>query len=210
MTNSSRKNRTVKRKDKGDFTKVHYSILNDKRLSPTAKMLFIMILSDTDDFVYSRQRYINMLNVNEKTYQRAFDELIEVGYAKVTKFRDTNFNNYIFSEYGNLNKVEETKEETSTQAKEVDNGIAMAMPNEEELKLYIANSFNLIEERVELKYGSQPKTKLQVIKNNCNKWLNDTLVSGQLPDEQKIINKVTSIGNSIITANRVTNQYHND
>lgn len=208
MKNSSRKNRKVVRKEKGEFTKVHNAFLNDKRISPTAKMLFIMILSDADDFVYSRQRYINMLNVNEKTYQRAFEELIEVGYARVTKFKDTNFNNYIFSEYGNLNKVEEIKEDKPTQPKEVDNGIAMAMPTEDEVKLYIANSFKFLEERVQLKYGSQAKTKLQVITNNCNKWLNEALIAGELPDEQKIMNKVASIANTIITANRNENQYY--
>jgi hypothetical protein len=206
MKNASRKNRKVTRKVKGDFTKVQISLLNDKRLSPTAKLLLIMILSDADDFVYSQARYIKMLNVAKTTYLRAFDELIELGYAKVTKFKDTNFNNYIFSEYGNL-KTEEKQVESSTQQKEVDNGIAMAMPNNDDVKSYIDNSFKLMYERIELKYSNTSINKIKAIKNECDKWLNDALINGDLPDEQRIINKVASIGNSIITANRNENQY---
>jgi DNA-binding transcriptional regulator YhcF (GntR family) len=118
MKHSTRKNRTVlRKKTKGMYTIVHNAFLNDKRLSPTAKTLFIMILSDADDFVYSRQRYITMLNVNEKTYQRAFDELVQTGYAKVTKFKETKLNNYIFSEFGNLKQEEVINSSTTEQPK---------------------------------------------------------------------------------------------
>lgn len=108
------KNKKVHRREnkKGDFTTINYAILRDKRLTPNAKLLLIEILSDTDNFKFSEQLFINRMGITKKTLYRAMDNLKENGYLKSTKIKNTKYNYYTISEFGNLNSKEETEQET--------------------------------------------------------------------------------------------------
>lgn len=99
------KNKKVHRKENknGTFTTINYAILRDKRLTPNAKVLLIEILSDTEGFKFSEQLYMNRMGITKPTLYRAMDKLIEYGYLKTTKIKNTHYNFYTISEYGNLN-----------------------------------------------------------------------------------------------------------
>lgn len=88
---------------KGEFTTINYKILRDKRLTSNAKILITHILSDSDDFRYSEQLYINRMNISKTAYYRALKNLIENGYMRKEPIANTIFNYYIISEFGNLN-----------------------------------------------------------------------------------------------------------
>jgi len=98
------KNKKVHRKEnkKGDFTIINYAILRDKRLTSNAKLLLIEILSDMDSFKFSEQLFMNRMNISKTVLYRAMDNLIEHGYLKKTKIKNTSYNFYTISEFGNL------------------------------------------------------------------------------------------------------------
>lgn len=103
-------NKKVVRKENksGDFTTVNYTILRNKKLIPNAKLLMIEILSDSDGFRYSEQLFINRMNIGKSTYYRALNNLIENGYVRKQKIKNSNKNYYVISEYGNLNSTNQT------------------------------------------------------------------------------------------------------
>jgi len=105
------KNKKVHRKEKknGTFTTINFAILRDKRLAPNAKLLLIEILSDIDGFKYSEQLYMNRMGISKDTLYRAMKNLIEHGYLKKTKIKNTNYNYYTISEYGNLNSSDDAE-----------------------------------------------------------------------------------------------------
>lgn len=206
-------NKNVIRQDlsKGEFTTIPIRILTDKRLSGNSFKLLVAILSDSDEFNFSRTRYVNMLDISETTFDKSLNQLIQCGYAKIKKIilktgLQINKNFYTFSVFGNL-KTEEKQVEIPNENNQLDNGVEMVTPNND-IETYLKDSFNLIDERIELKYGNVSTNKLKAIKNACDKWFNDAILKNELPDEQRIINKVASISNSIITANRNENQYY--
>lgn len=102
-------NKTVLRREQksGEFTTVNYKLLRDKRITSTAKLLMIEILSDSDGFRFSEQLYINRLNISKSTYYRAINNLIKHGYIRKKKILKTKYNYYTVSEFGNLNSKQE-------------------------------------------------------------------------------------------------------
>lgn len=106
------KNKTVHRKvnKNGTFTTINYTILRDKRLKPNAKLLLIEILSDTDKFKFSETLYMNRMRIAKKTLYRAIDNLETCGYLKKTKIKNTDYNYYTISEFGNLNSNEDVND----------------------------------------------------------------------------------------------------
>lgn len=98
-----------KENKKGDFTTVNYGILRNKNLSSNAKILFIEILSDSEDFRFSEQLYIKRIGFSKTTYYRAIDNLIDIGYIKKKKIKDSQYNYYIISEFGNLKSDDEVE-----------------------------------------------------------------------------------------------------
>lgn len=120
------KNKIVYRKElvKNQFTSIHTSILNDTRLSSNAFRLLTSILSDNDEtFNLSQTVYCNRLGWNNKTFQRAIDDLIECGYIRRTEISNDKhipgvkkagstkkIYFYTVSEYGNLNSKKKIQE----------------------------------------------------------------------------------------------------
>ena len=117
-------NKKIIRKElvKNQFTSIHLSILNDKRLTSNAFRLITSILSDNDDtFKLSQTVYCNRLGWEPTMFKRAMENLIECGYVKrieiskdksIPGIKKAGSNKkiyfYTISEYGNL------KENTST------------------------------------------------------------------------------------------------
>jgi hypothetical protein len=100
-----------KENTKGNFSTVKNSILEDNRLSASARLLLINVFAKSDDFAYSESYIINFLNVTHKTYYKIREELIQFGYLKInTNVKMKSQNYYIFSEFGNLNTQPEEKE----------------------------------------------------------------------------------------------------
>lgn len=118
-------NKKVIRKPKlpNQFTSIHNSILNDKRLSSNAFRLISSILSDNDDtFKLSQTTYCNRLGWEPTMFKRAIENLIECGYVnrilidteipgikKAGSKKKIYF--YTVSEYGNLEKEPSTEKE---------------------------------------------------------------------------------------------------
>lgn len=102
-------NKTVLRREQksGEFTTVNYKLLRDKRITSTAKLLMIEMLSDSDGFRFSEQLFINRLNISKSTYYRAINNLIKHGYIRKKKIQKTQYNHYTVSEFGNLNSKQE-------------------------------------------------------------------------------------------------------
>lgn len=95
----------------GNFSTVKNSILNDNRLSASARLLLIYVFAKSDDFAYSESNILNFLNVTHKTYYKIREELVQYGYLKInTNVTMKSQNYYIFSEYGNLSNVEDTEQ----------------------------------------------------------------------------------------------------
>lgn len=105
-------NKKVIRKENkaGDFTTVDYKILRNKNLTSNAKILLIEILSDTDKFQFSETLFLKRMNIAKSVYYNAINNLIENGYLRKSKIKNTQYNYYTVSEYGNLNSNEFSEE----------------------------------------------------------------------------------------------------
>lgn len=104
--------KTIKRDKKGgDFTTIHYSVLRDKNLTSSCKILLIEILSDSESFKFSETVLCNRMGISKTAYYDAMEILIDNGYIRKTKIKQTNKNFYLISEYGNLNNKEPSNEE---------------------------------------------------------------------------------------------------
>ncbi len=97
------KNKHVTRKPnvKGEFTTIHHSILNDKRITPIAFRVLVSILSDADHFNLTHQLLLNRLGIAENTLRKALKNLEQCGYLR-TKPQKYKGNFYTISEFGNL------------------------------------------------------------------------------------------------------------
>lgn len=119
------KNKKVIRKkhESGKFTTINLSVLNDTRLSTTARLLLISILSDSDEFTLSQELYKKRLGIGQSAYLNAISNLEEFGYLRKTsiendvsipkiKKADSTKTVYFYtiSEYGNLNNEVPTVE----------------------------------------------------------------------------------------------------
>ncbi|RXR17353.1 hypothetical protein EQG63_11230 [Flavobacterium amnicola] len=125
------KNKKVIRKknESGKFTTINLSVLNDTRLSTTARLLLISILSDSDEFTLSQELYKKRLGIGQSAYLNAISNLEEFGYLRKTglendvsipknKKADSNKTIYFYtiSEYGNLGKEAPKIETQETKA----------------------------------------------------------------------------------------------
>lgn len=125
------KNKKVIRKknESGKFTTISLSVLNDTRLSTTARLLLISILSDSDEFTLSQELYKKRLNIGQSAYLNAISNLEEFGYLRKTgveadvfipKIKKANSDKtiyfYTISEYGNLNNEASTIETPENEA----------------------------------------------------------------------------------------------
>lgn len=116
--NYGKNKKVVKRKRiKGTFTQISYSVIRDKNLTPTARLLMIEILSDSADFHYSPSNYMKRLGISETAYDNAINNLIKYNYLGKTKIDNTHYNYYTISEYGNLKT---DTPETSNQLEQYD------------------------------------------------------------------------------------------
>lgn len=109
MKNNTYVNKTVIRKNNTpkEFTTVHHSILNDKRLTSTAFRILTSILSDSDNFQISYSLFENRFKLAKKTVKAAFDNLEQCGYV-IRKPKSRGLY-YTISEFGNLKvSVEKT------------------------------------------------------------------------------------------------------
>lgn len=119
------KNKKVIRKkhESGKFTTINLSVLNDTRLSTTARLLLISILSDSDEFTLSQELYKKRLGNGQSAYLNAISNLEEFGYLRKTenesdvsipKIKKAGSNKtiyfYTISEFGNLSKESSTVE----------------------------------------------------------------------------------------------------
>lgn len=115
----NKKNKMVIRKDleHGKFTTVHHSIINDKRLTDIAFRILVSILSDSDDkFGLSQGLLISRFNCDKKTIRKALKCLEDCGYMKREQQPRGHF--YIISEFGNLNKKDESSLSNSEKSSE--------------------------------------------------------------------------------------------
>lgn len=105
-------NKKVIRKENkaGDFTTVDYKILRNKNLTSNAKILLIEILSDTDKFRFSETLFLKRMNIAKSAYYNAINSLIKNGYLRKSKIKNTQYNYYTVSEYGNLSSNESSEE----------------------------------------------------------------------------------------------------
>lgn len=111
------KNKNVIRKklENGKFTTIHNSILFDTRLTPNAFRLMTAILSDSDThFNLSQTLYCKRLGIAKQTFFNALDNLEECGYLRKAPTGIKDLKNYTLSEYGNLNKAADSKEDNVT------------------------------------------------------------------------------------------------
>ena len=111
------KNKNVIRKklENGKFTTIHNSILFDTRLTPNAFRLMTAILSDSDThFNLSQTLYCNRLGIAKQTFFNAVANLEECGYLRKTPTGIKDLKNYTLSEYGNLNKADDSTESIVT------------------------------------------------------------------------------------------------
>lgn len=111
------KNKNVIRKklENGKFTTIHNSILFDTRLTPNAFRLMTAILSDSDThFNFSQTLYCNRLGIAKQTFFNAVANLEECGYLRKTPTGIKDLKNYTLSEYGNLNKADDSTESIVT------------------------------------------------------------------------------------------------
>ncbi len=111
------KNKNVIRKklENGEFTTIHNSILFDTRLTPNAFRLMTAILSDSDThFNLSQTLYCNRLGIAKQTFFNAVANLEECGYLRKTPTGIKDLKNYTLSEYGNLNKADDSTESIVT------------------------------------------------------------------------------------------------
>lgn len=110
----------------GNFSTLRNSILEDNRLSASARLLLVYVFAKSDDFAYSETNILKFLNMSRNTYYKIREELIQFGYLKInTNVTMKSQNYYIFSEYGNLksnvednsqpelSKTEQPQQETS-------------------------------------------------------------------------------------------------
>lgn len=106
-----------KENTKGNFSTLKNSILEDNRLSASARLLLVYVFAKSDDFAYSETNILNFLNVTHKTYYKIREELIQFGYLKInTNVTMKSQNYYIFSEYGNLkSNVEDNSQPESNE-----------------------------------------------------------------------------------------------
>jgi hypothetical protein len=111
------KNKNVIRKklENGKFTTIHNSILFDTRLTPNAFRLMTAILSDSDThFNLSQTLYCKRLKIAKQTFFNAVANLEECGYLRKTPTGIKDLKNYTLSEYGNLNKADDSTESIVT------------------------------------------------------------------------------------------------
>jgi hypothetical protein len=128
------KNKKVIRKEheSGKFTTINLSVLNDSRLSTTARLLLISILSDSDEFTLSQELYKKRLGIGQSAFLGAISNLEQFGYLEKTEVKGDAFipkvkkaNStktvyfYTISEFGNLKtktpKVETQEAEANNQ-----------------------------------------------------------------------------------------------
>ena len=118
-----KKNKTViKTKNvSGNFTTIQNRILHDKRLSTDSRILLFSILSDSEDFTFSRTGLSKRIGISEHKLDKAIKNLVEFGYMSKTKAH-AQYYHYIISEYGNLNTSDGTNsklEESTSMPTEV-------------------------------------------------------------------------------------------
>jgi len=114
---NNKNNKTVIRAEKvaGKFTTIPHRIIKDKRLSTDARLLLISILSDADDFDFSRTGQMDRLAISDHILSKAINELVNFGYIKKTKTYGHYFH-YTVSEYGNLKQEDESVTEDTSLA----------------------------------------------------------------------------------------------
>lgn len=195
-------------------------ITRDKNITSNAKLLLIEILSDKDDFDFSRKLYLNRLGWDKKQLDRAIVCLENNGYIRKTKIGKTNFNFYTISEYGNL-LPKKSSGDTSTE-------IGSDTPQEEN-KVIKSNNNNNTEKQDDMKRVTKTRVKevvqelivkekmfsikskthnVKVIQSQFNNWLDiqlnaleevDCLYDEIINDNMIIFNKKLS---TIIRDNR--------
>lgn len=67
-------------KPTGNFTIVRNELFQDKRLTPYAMMILIILLSKPEDWQPSADRIAREYNFYKPTVRKAFNTLIEAGY----------------------------------------------------------------------------------------------------------------------------------
>ena len=121
------RNKTIIRtKDRkaGTFTTVSLDLLHNNKLSSDARFLLIEVLSDSDEFSFSATLYADRMKCKPKHIYNKVDELIEYGYAKKTRIPADAYikgkkkrgsrkilYHYTFSEFGNLNNLDDGKDD---------------------------------------------------------------------------------------------------
>lgn len=165
------KNKKVIRKknESGKFTTINLSVLNDTRLSTTARLLLISILSDSDEFSMSQELYKKRLGIGQSAYLNAISNLEEFGYLKKTEIEnnvsipkvkkaDSNKTIYFYtiSEFGNLSKeapIVETEANYQPVLDVIPEEVNQAIPQEpiaDELVKYLLETENIYIDNLEL------------------------------------------------------------
>ncbi|MFD2823660.1 hypothetical protein ACFS5M_08265 [Lacinutrix iliipiscaria] len=111
MYKTYKKNKTViKTKNvPGNFTTIQNRILHDKRLTTDSRILLFSILSDSEDFTFSRTGLSKRIGISEHKLDKAIKNLVEFGYMSKTKAH-AQYYFYTISEYGNLNQIKDESE----------------------------------------------------------------------------------------------------
>ena len=112
MKYKNKNNKTIIKAERiaGKFTTISHRVIHDKRLSVTARLLLVSILSDAENFDFSRTGLWKRLGITEYKLDASIKELQKYGYLKKTKTHGQYFH-YTISEYGNLkNEVEDSSE----------------------------------------------------------------------------------------------------
>jgi hypothetical protein len=121
-------NKKIRTKKKsGNFVTIDAKIISDKNLTSNAKILLISILSDSDSFEVSQSLYCKRLGWEKNQFTTAIKQLEKSGYVKRTKLdsdkaiagklkKGSNRILYFYtvSEYGNLTKLENYGDDSSS------------------------------------------------------------------------------------------------
>lgn len=112
MNYKNKNNKTIIKAERiaGKFTTISHRVIHDKRLSVTARLLLVSILSDAENFDFSRTGLRKRLGISEYKLDASIEELQRYHYLKKTKTYGQ-YIHYTISEYGNLkNEVEDSSE----------------------------------------------------------------------------------------------------
>jgi len=80
----NKQNLVITRKplEKGKFTQVSHEVLRNTKLTPTARLVLIEILSNTEDFIMNQNILMKRVGIREKGLRAAFKNLEENNYLK--------------------------------------------------------------------------------------------------------------------------------